>query len=148
MLAEQTAPVVAAYAAHNKLSREELIALIQSVNDAFTKLQVEPKYEPAAAQRKMLTAAEIRRTIQPDYIVCLEDNKRFKSLKRHLAMLNLTPEAYREKWGLPGDYPMVAPNYTIRRSQLAKAAGFGRKSQAGIAASDTPKKRGRPPKAA
>jgi predicted transcriptional regulator len=67
----------------------------------------------------------------PDYIICLEDGKRFKSLKRHLAVhYGLTPDAYREKWGLPRDYPMVAPNYAAQRSELAKASGLGRKASA------------------
>ena len=84
---------------------------------ALTAFAEEPKKAPAVS---------IRKSVQPDYIVCLEDGKRFKSLKRHLrTQYNMTPEQYREKWGLPPDYPMVAPNYAAARSHLAKQMGLG-----------------------
>ena len=94
----------------------------------------------------------IRKSITPDYLVCLDDGKKFKSLRRHLATLGLTPDEYRAKWGLAADYPMVAPNYAAQRSELAKRSGLGqlRKSAAAPAkkaAVAAPRKRGRPAKA-
>ena len=76
-------------------------------------------------------AVPVRKSITPDYLICLEDGKRFKSLRRHLRLLGLTPEQYREKWKLPSDYPMVAPNYAAQRSALARKFGLGRKRKAG-----------------
>jgi predicted transcriptional regulator len=73
----------------------------------------------------------VRKSVTPDYLICLEDGKRFRSLRRHLRLLGLTPEQYREKWKLPSDYPMVAPNYAAQRSALAKKIGLGRKRKAG-----------------
>jgi predicted transcriptional regulator len=72
----------------------------------------------------------VRKSVAPDYLICLEDGKKFKSLRRHLRLLGLSPEQYREKWGLPPDYPMVAPNYAAQRSALAKKIGLGRKRDA------------------
>ena len=104
--------------------------------------QLEDKKEPAVS---------IRKSITPDYIVCLDDGKKFKSLRRHLATLGMTPDQYRTKWGLPSDYPMVAPNYAAARSQLAKQSGLGqiRKNAAPAkkASAAAPSKRGRPAKA-
>jgi predicted transcriptional regulator len=104
-------------------------------------LQLEKK-EPAVSIRKSLT---------PDFLVCLDDGRKFKSLRRHLATLGMTPEQYRAKWGLPSDYPMVAPNYAAARSQLAKQSGLGqlRKNAAPAkkTSTATPSKRGRPAKA-
>ena len=95
-----------------------------------------PKEEPKQP------AVSIRKSITPDYLICLEDGKKFKSLKRHLGTLGLTPDQYRAKWNLPADYPVVAPNYAATRSALAKAIGLG---QMGAKAGG--RKRGRPPKA-
>jgi predicted transcriptional regulator len=78
-----------------------------------------------------LRAVPVRKSVTPDYLICLEDGKRFTSLRRHLRLLGLTPEQYREKWKLPSDYPMVAPNYAAQRSALAKKIGLGRKRKAG-----------------
>jgi predicted transcriptional regulator len=119
---ELTAEIAAAYASNNRLAVADLPALIQSVSSALM-ATANPPSEPAGVRTP---AVPIRRSVQPDFIVCLEDGRRFKSLKRHLqARYGLTPEAYREKWGLPQTYPMVAPNYAASRSALAKAMGLG-----------------------
>lgn len=98
--------------------------LITDVRRALSAPLTDPKPEPV----ELVPAVPIRQSVKPDYIVCLEDGKKFKSLKRHLrTVYNLTPEDYRAKWGLPADYPMVAPNYSATRSQLAKASGLGTK---------------------
>jgi len=118
-----TAEIVASYVENNTLATTEVPALIQSVHRALTSIaaggdavEVAPK-EPAVA---------VRRSITPDYLICLEDGRKFKSLKRHLrTKYNLSPEDYRAKWGLAKDYPMVAPNYAKARSDLAKQMGLG-----------------------
>lgn len=119
-----TSNIVQAYVSHNAVSRTDLPTLISEVYGAVVSMAAPPA-APAPEQRP---AVPINKSITPDFIVCLEDGKKFKSLKRHLRThYNLTPEAYREKWRLPLDYPMVAPNYSERRSQLAKDSGLGRK---------------------
>jgi predicted transcriptional regulator len=80
-----------------------------------------------------MPAVSVRKSIKPDYLICLEDGKRFKTLKRHLGALGMTPEQYRKKWNLPGDYPMVAPNYVVVRSALAKKSGLGQKARKRLA---------------
>jgi predicted transcriptional regulator len=121
---ELTAEIVAAYVANNSVPAGNLAELISTVHTAVSGLS-----QPAAPAAVTLSpAVNPKRSVQPDYIVCLEDGKRFKSLKRHLmTKYALTPEEYRAKWGLPHDYPMVAPNYATARSELAKAMGLGRK---------------------
>jgi predicted transcriptional regulator len=116
--------VVAAYVAHNSLARPDLPALIAAVHGALTGLG-----RPAApATEKPEPAVPIKKSITPDYLISLEDGKQYKSLKRHLrTQYNMTPEQYREKWGLPVDYPMVAPNYAKARSELARSMGLGQK---------------------
>jgi predicted transcriptional regulator len=99
-----------------------------AVHSSIQRLGKEPA--PPQAEEK-LPAVPIRRSITPDFLICLEDGKRFKSLRRHLGTLGLTPEQYREKWKLPSDYPMVAPNYAAKRSALAKKSGLGQKRKAG-----------------
>jgi predicted transcriptional regulator len=95
------------------------------VQDALTKV-AEGAIQPSAEEGPKAPAVSVKKSVQPDYIVCLEDGKRFKSLKRHLrTVYNLTPDQYRAKWGLPADYPMTAPNYAAARSELAKSMGFG-----------------------
>ncbi len=123
-LIEMTADVVAAYVGKNALPSSDLPALIRDVHGALSKAHSgEPEAKPVEP------AVPVRRSISNDYIICLEDGKKFKSLKRHLkTKFDLTPEEYREKWGLPADYPMVAPNYAKQRSELAKKTGLGRKS--------------------
>lgn len=123
-LIEMTADVVAAYVGKNALPSSDLPALIRDVHAALAKATSgEPEAKPAEP------AVPVRRSVGSDSIVCLEDGKKFKSLKRHLQTHhNLSPQEYREKWGLPADYPMVAPNYAKQRSELAKKTGLGRKS--------------------
>jgi predicted transcriptional regulator len=115
---------VSAYVSHNALSREDLPGVIQSVYDKLTSLSA-PVIEAAP---ELVPAVPIRKSVTPDYIVCLEDGSKHKSMKRYLhRRFNLTPEQYRAKWNLPADYPMAAPAYSARRSALAKISGLGRK---------------------
>ncbi|MDB5600213.1 MAG: MucR family transcriptional regulator [Xanthobacteraceae bacterium] len=120
---ELTANIVSAYVSNNSVPSTEIPALIDRIHSALSRVstgQVEATSEP------LKPAIAVKKSITPDHIVCLEDGKKFKSLKRHLrTQYNMTPEAYREKWGLPPDYPMVAPNYAAARSQLAKQMGLG-----------------------
>ena len=120
---ELAADIVSAYLSKNSLPLSELPALINDVHAALVTV-AGGTAEPAAEARN--PAVSIRRSITPDYIICLDDGKKFKSLKRHLrTQYDLTPEQYRERWGLPPDYPMVAPNYAKARSELAKEMGLG-----------------------
>lgn len=118
-----TAEIVASYVENNSLSAMEVPALIQSVHRALTSVASGMDAVEAAPKEP---AVPVRRSITPDYLVCLEDGRKFKSLKRHLrTKYNLSPEDYRVKWGLAKDYPMVAPNYAKARSDLAKQMGLG-----------------------
>jgi predicted transcriptional regulator len=120
---ELTAEIVSAYVSNNSVSASEIPALINQIHAALTRVSGAPS-EALAEPAK--PAVPVKRSITADHLVCLEDGKKFKSLKRHLrTQYNLTPEQYREKWGLPPDYPMVAPNYAAARSQLAKQMGLG-----------------------
>ena len=121
---ELAAEVVAAFISNNPLPRGELPALIQAVHSAVERLGKGPESAPPQVEMKS-PAVPIRKSVTPDYLICLEDGKQFKSLRRHLAGLGLTPEQYREKWRLPADYPMVAPSYAAQRSAMAKSMGFG-----------------------
>lgn len=124
LLAELTAEVVAAYVSNNVVQTADLPNLISEVHTA---LGLTGSVE-AAPVEKPKPAVSIRKSVQNDYIICLEDGMKFKSLKRHLMTYHgLTPEEYREKWGLPSDYPMVAPAYAEARSRLAKEMGLGQK---------------------
>jgi predicted transcriptional regulator len=120
---ELTAEIVSAYVSNNTVAATEISLLISQVHSALLRVsngQGETGGEP------IKPAIAVKKSITPDYIICLEDGKKFKSLKRHLrTQYNMTPEHYREKWGLPPDYPMVAPNYAEARSQLAKQMGLG-----------------------
>jgi len=122
-LIDRAADIVAAYVGHNTVAHTEIAELINTVHGALIALgSSEQTAEP------LKPAVPIRRSVTPGYIVCLEDGKRFRSLKRHLrAQYDLSPEEYREKWGLPRDYPMVAPEYAAERSRLAKKLGLGQK---------------------
>jgi predicted transcriptional regulator len=120
---ELAAEIVAAFVSNNPLPKGELPSLILAVHNAVVRLAAGPE-GPLQIEVKT-PAVPIRRSITPDFLICLDDGKRFKSLRRHLARLGLTPEQYREKWNLPFDYPMVAPNYTAQRSALAKQFGLG-----------------------
>ncbi|MBN8939499.1 MAG: MucR family transcriptional regulator [Rhizobiales bacterium] len=131
---ELTAQIVSAYVGSNKVGLDALADLISSV-DATLKALALPTQ--AAAPVELVPAISIKKSITSDFIVCLEDGKRFKSLKRHLRTAHgLSPDQYRTKWGLPADYPMVAPNYAAARSALAKSSGLGqqrRKATATVA---------------
>jgi predicted transcriptional regulator len=121
---ELTSTVVAAYLRNHDVAAEELPGIITSVYTAFTKASGK---DGAAVPERPEPAVPIRRSVQPDYLICLEDGKKLKMLKRYLRnTYGLTPEEYRDRWNLPLDYPMVAPNYAKRRSVLAKRAGLGR----------------------
>lgn len=137
---ELAAGIVAAFVSHNSLPATELPGLIASVDGALRSLAGAVRAAPPAEKRE--PAVPIKKSITPDYLICLDDGKQFKSLKRHLAALGMTPEAYRAKWGLPADYPMVAPNYAAQRSDLAKSMGLGQPRKAGAA------RRGRKPRTA
>ncbi len=119
-----TADIVAAHVSNNSVAVSDLPVLIQNVHRALNGLSSEER-EP---QPRPEPAVSIRASVRPDYIVCLEDGKRLKMLKRHLMThYQMTPEEYRQKWGLPADYPMVAPNYAEQRRTLAKSIGLGTK---------------------
>lgn len=122
-LIDLTADIVSAYVSNNSVSASELPKLISEVHTALGRAHagtVEVEIEP------LKPAVNPKKSVFPDFIICLEDGKKFKSLKRHLRThYELSPEDYREKWGLPSDYPMVAPNYAAARSQLAKKMGLG-----------------------
>jgi predicted transcriptional regulator len=118
-----TADVVAAYVMHNSVQKGDIPALIASVHSSLSSLG---QPQPAAEAERPTPAVSIKKSIGQDYLISLEDGRRYKSLKRHLSGRGLTPEQYREKWGLPMDYPMVAPSYAKQRSELAKSMGLGR----------------------
>lgn len=119
-----TAGIVAAYLKHNAVSAPELQDLFGDVHATLVRLAARPAAAPQPEARR--PAVPIRKSVMPDYIVCLEDGQTFKSLKRHLrARYNMSPDEYRAKWGLPDDYPVVAPAYARERSQLAKMMGLG-----------------------
>ena len=122
-LIDLAAEIVSAYVSNNSVSAGDIPGLINQVHSALMRVsggQIEAPAEP------LKPAVPLKKSITPEYIVCLEDGKKFKSLKRHLrTQYNMTPEQYREKWSLAPDYPMVAPNYAAARSQLAKQMGLG-----------------------
>ena len=120
---ELTADIVSAYVSNNTISPNELAVIIGDVHAALARVIEGPPEDPIEAPKP---AVAVKKSVTPDFIICLEDGKKFKSLKRHLrTQYDITPEQYREKWGLPPDYPMVAPNYAKARSQLAKDMGLG-----------------------
>jgi predicted transcriptional regulator len=122
-LVELTANIISAYVSNNTVPKEDLSTIIGDVHDALSRASL--RLGPAERE-ELRPAVAVKKSVTPDYIVCLEDGKKFKSLKRHLRThYNMSPEEYREKWGLPHDYPMVAPNYAAARSQLAKQMGLG-----------------------
>ncbi|WP_020186521.1 MucR family transcriptional regulator [Methylopila sp. 73B] len=134
--------IVAAYVSNNSVPSADLPELIASVHGALVKVATGAVEEPTV---ELKPAIAIKKSIGPDYIICLEDGKKFKSLKRHLrTRYDLSPEDYRAKWGLPLDYPMVAPNYAAARSELAKKMGLGQQRAKPVAApAPAPAKRGR-----
>ena len=124
-LVDLTRDIVSAYVSHNIVPASELTGLIHDVHGALGSLMGHAVEAPKEEQKP---AVPPKKSITPDYLICLEDGKRFKSLKRHLKThYNLSPEQYREKWGLPADYPMVAPDYAKARSRLAKEMGLGQR---------------------
>jgi len=128
-LIDLTADIVAAYVSNNTVAAADIASLISEVHGALKKT-TGGAAEPAAEAAK--PAVPVKKSVTPEYLVCLEDGKKFKSLKRHLRThYNLSPEEYREKWGLPADYPMVAPAYAAARSELAKKMGLGQQRRRG-----------------
>ena len=122
-----TAEIVAAYVAKNSVTQAELPKLINDVHRALSVVSTGAPAREDVTEAK--PAVTVKKSITSEYLICLEDGKKFKSLKRHLrSHYNLSPEQYREKWGLPADYPMVAPNYAQARSSLAKRMGLGRRA--------------------
>jgi predicted transcriptional regulator len=120
---ELTAGIVSAFVSNNSVAAGDIPALINQVHSALLRVSSGAKETPSEPPKP---AVSVKKSITPEYLVCLEDGKKFKSLKRHLrTQYNVTPEQYREKWGLPPDYPMVAPNYAAARSKLAKDMGLG-----------------------
>ena len=129
-LLEQTASIVTAYASTNQLTEEGLAQLIRRVHRELQAVSGLAPVEQPAEESKAIApptpAVPVKKSVMPDYLVCLEDGAKVKVLKRYLrSRFNMSPEEYREKWGLPPDYPMVAPNYANARSQLAKKMGLG-----------------------
>lgn len=146
-LVELTADLVSAYVSNNPVPVADLPGLVAQVHASLKSLQAEGSQpEP----EKLTPAVSVKRSVTPDYIVCLEDGKKFKSLKRHLTTHHgMTPDEYRAKWNLPADYPMVAPAYAAARSQLAKDMGLGRKrKEAAPESAPAPTKRARKKSAA
>lgn len=124
-LVELTADVVSAYVSNNTVVASDIPSIIHETFEALCKASVKAS-QPV--REELNPSVPVKKSVTPDHIVCLEDGKKFKSLKRHLRThYNLTPEEYREKWGLPHDYPMVAPNYAAARSALAKKMGLGQR---------------------
>lgn len=124
-LVELTADIVSAYVSNNTVVATDLPALINNVFDALKKAS---STGAQPAKEELRPAVPVKKSVTSEYIICLEDGKKFKSLKRHLRThYDLSPEEYREKWGLPHDYPMVAPNYAAARSDLAKRMGLGQR---------------------
>ncbi|GAN86753.1 MucR family transcriptional regulator [Komagataeibacter intermedius] len=131
---ELTTQIVSAHVSNNSVAADVLPDLIRNVYQALAMAG-----RPAEEPEKLQPAVPIKRSVFPDYIVCLEDGKKLKMLKRHLqSAYGMTPEQYRERWGLPAEYPMVAPNYAERRSSLAREIGLGRKITAASAAAAAP----------
>jgi predicted transcriptional regulator len=125
-LVELSTEIVCAYVSHNILNPTDVTKFISDVHSTLRTLKSSEIHAPGLDSKP---AVSIKKSVASDYIICLEDGKKFKSLKRHIRThYNLSPEEYREKWGLPATYPMVAPNYSQVRSRLAKANGLGKKT--------------------
>jgi predicted transcriptional regulator len=125
-----TTEIVAAHVSNNTVALSDLPTLIEQVYRSLSTIGT----EPVVADERLQPAVPVKKSVTPDYIVCLEDGKKLKMLKRHLkTAYNMTPEEYRERWGLPADYPMVAPNYARQRSSLAKQIGLGTRARRGVA---------------
>ena len=125
-----TAKIVSAHVSHNDVDADHLPALIHQVYRSLSGIGASETPAAAAPQERRTPAVPIRKSVFADHIVCLEDGKKLKMLKRHLkSAYDMTPEQYRERWGLPADYPMVAPDYASHRSDLAKRIGLGTKAR-------------------
>ena len=121
-----TTEIVAAHVSNNSVALSDLPVLIEQVYKSLSNMGT----EPVTVEERPQPAVPVKKSVTPDYIVCLEDGKKLKMLKRHLkTAYNMTPEEYRERWGLPADYPMVAPNYARQRSSLAKQIGLGTRAR-------------------
>jgi predicted transcriptional regulator len=134
-----SADIVSAYVTHNSVPPGGLPALIESIHSSLTDLGA---VEAVPQTEALVPAVPIRKSITPGFLICLDDGKKFKSLRRHLGSLGMTPDQYREKWSLARDYPMVAPDYAATRSALAKKIGLGR-----LRKNTSTRKSGRMPKA-
>ena len=144
-LLQPAVDIVAAFISNNRLPVAELPSLIERVHAALNSLGESEVV--ATPQPAILTpAVPVKKSITPDFLICLDDGKKFKSMRRHLTQLGMTPNEYRTKWNLPGDYPMVAANYAAARSALAKQIGLGKGSRTKPAPATGVKKRGRPKK--
>jgi predicted transcriptional regulator len=127
-LLELTTTIVSAYAAKTKLSPSELVGVIGSISRALAGIGAQPN---ELAKAELIPAVPIKKSVTPDYVICLEDGKKLKMMRRHLmSTYQMTPEQYRTKWNLPKDYPMVAPSYARTRSELAKKIGLGQRTSA------------------
>jgi predicted transcriptional regulator len=141
---ELAAEIVAAFVSYNPVPKSELPSLIEAVHSAVERLEKGLEGAPPQVEAKT-PAVPIRRSITPDFLICLDDGKRFKSLRRHLTSLGLTPAQYRAKWNLPSDYPMTAPNYAAQRSAIARTLGLGQlKRKAGARKSNGRSKTAKP----
>lgn len=133
-----TSDIVSAYVSNNQIQPGDVASLIGTVHNAIRSIAMggtaQPQTAAAPEQQRGDPPVSIKKSMTPDFLISLEDGKRYKSLKRHLSGHGLTPEQYRSKWGLPANYPMVAPNYALARSELAKKMGLGQK-RSGAAAS-------------
>jgi len=142
---ELAADIVAAFVSHNSLPASDLPGLLTSVNQALNSLASGSSQKPVEEPKE--PAVPVKKSVNPDYIICLEDGRKFKSLKRHLrTAYDMTPDQYRAKWGLAPSYPMVAPNYAAARSELAKSMGLGqqrRRSEPAVVEAPQPKPSGR-----
>lgn len=153
---ELTADIVSAYLSNNSIPVASLGELLSTVHAALSGLAKEPTSAPAPTVVESATAREIKRSITPDFLISFVDGKRYKTLRRHLNQHGLTPDTYRERYGLPSTYPMVSPGYSAQRSELARSSGLGqqrRKSNQAATAEASPapekaKRVGRPRKAA
>ena len=133
---ELSAEIVSAYVSNNSVPAADLPLLLNSVYAALTKTAQGQQEEP---KPELVPAVPVKKSVTPDAIICLEDGKKFKSLKRHLrTTYDMTPEQYRAKWNLPHDYPMVAPNYAKARSELARTMGLGQQRKKRVAPVEAP----------
>lgn len=143
-LLKMTTDIVSAYVGNNAVAPSAVAALIAAVHDALTGVEGSREAPPVSPAEALTPAVPIRKSITPDFLISLENGRKYKSLKHHLWTAHgLTPEAYRRKWSLPDDYPMVAPNYSAVRSAMARAAGLGKGGRPAVEPKAPPRKRAR-----